>query len=93
MIKKDEANTGVPREKVIVGGFQMGGAMALHLGYKFNTNIAGVFALSSFLPPDSLLYDVCIDIFTIAWKNYVSNLKIKLGNGYAYFYEVIRNAL
>jgi len=35
----------------------MGGAMALHLGYRFNSNIAGVFALSSFLPPDSRLFE------------------------------------
>lgn len=36
----------------------MGGAMAIHLGYKLNSNVAGVFALSSFLPQDSRLYEV-----------------------------------
>lgn len=44
--------------KVILGGFSMGGSMALHLGYRFNPSVAGVFALSSFLPPDSPVFTV-----------------------------------
>jgi phospholipase/carboxylesterase len=46
------------RSKVIVGGFSMGGSLALHLGYRVNRDLAGIFALSSFLPPDSTVYDV-----------------------------------
>ena len=36
----------------------MGAGMALHLGYRFKTNIAGVFALSGFLNDDSAVYEV-----------------------------------
>lgn len=48
----------VLRGKVIVGGFSMGGSMALHMGYRFNQSVAGVFALSSFLPADSAVFSV-----------------------------------
>lgn len=41
------------------GGFSMGGAMALHLGYRFHKKIAGVIAIGSFLPNDSAVYQVC----------------------------------
>ena len=33
--------------------------MALHLGYRFLRDVAGVFALSSFLSNDSKVYKVC----------------------------------
>lgn len=34
------------------GGFSMGGAMALHLACRYHRDVAGVFALSSFLNKD-----------------------------------------
>ncbi|NXI66327.1 LYPL1 protein, partial [Anseranas semipalmata] len=40
----------------IVGGFSMGGGMAMHLAYRFHQDLAGVFALSSFLNKDSAVY-------------------------------------
>jgi len=57
LIQETEKDNKIPPENIIIGGFSMGGAMALHLGYRFHSNIAGVFALSSFLPPDSRLYE------------------------------------
>ena len=36
----------------------MGGGLALHYGYTVGHQLAGVFALSSFLQDDSILYDV-----------------------------------
>ena len=36
----------------------MGGALALHFGYRFCTDLAGVFAMSSFLNEKSSVYDV-----------------------------------
>ena len=36
----------------------MGGALALHFGYRFCTELAGVFALSSFLNEKSAVYEV-----------------------------------
>ncbi|KAK4824463.1 hypothetical protein QYF61_015861 [Mycteria americana] len=40
----------------ILGGFSMGGGMAMHLAYRFHQDLAGVFALSSFLNKDSAVY-------------------------------------
>ena len=36
----------------------MGGGMALQLGYRYLREVAGVFALSSFLGTQSLVYQV-----------------------------------
>lgn len=44
----------------------MGGSMALHMAYRYLNNIAGVFALNSFLNFDSAVYDV---IFSISFKS------------------------
>ncbi|XP_074753340.1 lysophospholipase-like protein 1 isoform X4 [Athene noctua] len=41
---------------LILGGFSMGGGMAMHLAYRFHQDLAGVFALSSFLNKDSAVY-------------------------------------
>ncbi|KAG8584413.1 hypothetical protein GDO81_008822 [Engystomops pustulosus] len=38
------------------GGFSMGGAMAMHLAYRYHRDVAGVFALSSFLNENSVVY-------------------------------------
>ncbi len=40
-----------------IGGFSMGGSLALHTGYHVNTDLAGVFALSAFLNKDSIVYE------------------------------------
>ncbi|XP_050299211.1 lysophospholipase-like protein 1 [Anthonomus grandis grandis] len=52
----DIVNTGVPLNRIIVGGFSMGGALALHTAYRFTPGLAGVFALSSFLNKNSAVY-------------------------------------
>jgi len=54
-IEKQVAN-GTPINRIILGGFSMGGAMALHVGYRYKTDLAGVFTLSSFINNDSVLY-------------------------------------
>lgn len=38
----------------------MGGGMAMHLAYRFHQDLAGVFALSSFLNKDSSVYQVSV---------------------------------
>uniref|UniRef100_A0A4W5J9Z2 palmitoyl-protein hydrolase n=1 Tax=Hucho hucho TaxID=62062 RepID=A0A4W5J9Z2_9TELE len=47
-----EVTAGVPKYRMIIGGFSMGGAMALHLACRYHRDVAGVFALSSFLNKD-----------------------------------------
>ncbi|CAG02781.1 unnamed protein product, partial [Tetraodon nigroviridis] len=55
---QDEVNAGIPAHRIIVGGFSMGGAMALHLAGRYHPELAGVFALSSFLNKDSVAFQV-----------------------------------
>ncbi|XP_010867126.1 lysophospholipase-like protein 1 isoform X1 [Esox lucius] len=53
---EEEIRAGVPKNRIIIGGFSMGGAMALHLACRYQPDVAGVFALSSFLNKDSAVY-------------------------------------
>lgn len=54
---RNEVNIGIPINRIMVGGFSMGGALAMHTGYHIETNLAGVFACSSFLNSRSIVYD------------------------------------
>lgn len=53
----EEILQGVPVNRIIVGGFSMGGALAIHTGYHLNTKLCGVFACSSFLNQESVVYE------------------------------------
>lgn len=57
-IIKQEIDSGIPKNKIAIGGFSMGGGLAYHLAYHFHRDIAGVFALSSFVNQDSIVYEV-----------------------------------
>ena len=57
-IEEEATELGIPYNRIIVGGFSMGGALALHLAYRFNKPFAGCFTISSFLNHDSLVYEV-----------------------------------
>ncbi|XP_050070889.1 lysophospholipase-like protein 1 [Anopheles maculipalpis] len=52
-----ELAAGVPLNRIVVGGFSMGGALAMHTGYHLNRDLGGVFAISSFLNNGSIVYD------------------------------------
>lgn len=56
-IIRREINLGVKPERIIVGGFSMGGALALHVAFHLRHDLGGVFACSSFLNRDSVVYD------------------------------------
>ncbi|KAG9342764.1 hypothetical protein JZ751_015628 [Albula glossodonta] len=60
-VMQEEVRAGVPKNRMIVGGFSMGGAMALHLACRYHPEVAGVFALSSFLNKDSVVYQAVQD--------------------------------
>lgn len=49
MIEK-EINGGIPAERILLGGFSQGGALALYSAFTFTQRIAGVIALSCWLP-------------------------------------------
>ncbi|XP_075921252.1 lysophospholipase-like protein 1 isoform X1 [Petromyzon marinus] len=48
--------SGISKNRIVIGGFSMGGAMAMLLTYRFHRDVAGVFALSSFLNKGSSVY-------------------------------------
>ncbi|XP_069315566.1 lysophospholipase-like protein 1 isoform X4 [Eulemur rufifrons] len=52
----DEVKSGIKKNRILVGGFSMGGCMAMHLAYRNHQDVAGVFALSSFLNKASAVY-------------------------------------
>lgn len=57
MLKREIEGCGIPARRVIVGGFSMGGCLAMHTGYHLNANLGGVFALSAFLNNNSVVYE------------------------------------
>ena len=46
----DEISRGIPANKIVIAGFSQGGAMALHTALRFKQSLAGVIALSAYLP-------------------------------------------
>jgi phospholipase/carboxylesterase len=45
-----ERSRGVPTGRLVLAGFSQGGAMALHTGLRYPERLAGILALSCFLP-------------------------------------------
>jgi phospholipase/carboxylesterase len=41
---------GIPSQKIIMGGFSQGGALALHLALRYHRKLAGAIGLSTYLP-------------------------------------------
>lgn len=59
---------------LLLGGFSMGGCMAMHLAYRNHQDVAGVFALSSFLNKASAVYQVSSRFFLKKWNIYMLKL-------------------
>jgi phospholipase/carboxylesterase len=54
-----ENGRGLPYERIVLAGFSQGGAMALHVGLRHEERLAGIVALSSYVPRgESLEADV-----------------------------------
>jgi phospholipase/carboxylesterase len=45
-----EQSRGVPASRIVLGGFSQGGAIALQTGLRFPQRLAGIMALSTYLP-------------------------------------------
>lgn len=45
-----EAERGIPAHRVVLAGFSQGGAIALHAGLRYPEKLAGIIALSTYLP-------------------------------------------
>ena len=49
LIRRETAR-GIPASRIVLAGFSQGGAVALHLGLRFEQRLAGILALSTYLP-------------------------------------------
>jgi phospholipase/carboxylesterase len=49
LVEREQAR-GIPAARLVLAGFSQGGAMALHTGLRFGERLAGILALSCFLP-------------------------------------------
>jgi len=47
---RGEQARGIPPERIVLAGFSQGGVMALHTGLRYSRRLAGVLALSCYLP-------------------------------------------
>lgn len=54
LIKK-EIDKGIPASRIVLAGFSQGGAMALHTALRYPQKLAGILALSTYLPLKSKL--------------------------------------
>ena len=45
---------GLTRENLVIGGFSQGGALALNIALNHYENVAGILAMSTFLPIDEV---------------------------------------
>lgn len=45
-----EVGRGIPARRIVLAGFSQGGAMALHTGLRHRERLAGILALSTYLP-------------------------------------------
>jgi phospholipase/carboxylesterase len=52
-----EVERGIPAHRIVLAGFSQGGAVALHLGLRFDERLAGILALSTYLPLHESLRD------------------------------------
>ncbi len=51
----DELAAGISADRILLAGFSQGGAMALHTALRYPTSLAGILALSTYLPLRPLL--------------------------------------
>ena len=56
-----EVARGVPAERIVLAGFSQGGAIALHTGLRHPARLAGILALSTYLPISAALAEEASD--------------------------------
>lgn len=52
-----EQQRGIPSDRIVLAGFSQGGAMALHTGLRYRARLAGILALSCYIPLATRLND------------------------------------
>ena len=64
-----EHERGVPYENIVVAGFSQGGAIASHCALRFSEKLAGLMALSTYLPLRSTIQNEVADSATAQTKS------------------------
>lgn len=82
---KAEMDKGIPANKIILAGFSQGGAITLHTGLRFPEQLAGLLALSTYLPlPDQLEQEASANKnIPIMMAHGISDPVIPVGHGKA----------
>ncbi len=58
---QNEMESGMPSERILLAGFSQGGAISLHTGLTYGKHLAGILALSSYLPTaDSIAEEISL---------------------------------
>lgn len=57
MMIDQEIKAGIPSTKILLVGFSQGGAVALHSGLRYPSSLAGILALSTYMPRANSLKD------------------------------------
>lgn len=58
----EEVAAGIPTQRIVLGGFSQGGALAIYSALTFPEPLAGIIALSAWLPLHQKFPAVCISI-------------------------------
>lgn len=58
----EEVAAGIPTKRIVLGGFSQGGALAIYSALTFPEPLAGIIALSAWLPLHQKFPAVCIFI-------------------------------
>jgi phospholipase/carboxylesterase len=57
-----EVARGIPANQIFLGGFSQGGALSLYLGLRYPNRLAGIVALSAYLPAASRISVECSEV-------------------------------
>ena len=57
-----EVANGIPADQILLGGFSQGGALSLYLGLRYPNRLAGIVALSAYLPAASRICVECSEV-------------------------------
>lgn len=90
-----EQQRGIPANKIVLAGFSQGGAVALQCGLRFPDRLAGIMALSTYLPlaktvekeaspknkdvPILMLHGIMDPVIYLQWAEFSSSLLKGLG--------------
>jgi len=69
-----EISEGIPAERIIIGGFSQGGAVALYTAFSTNVKIGGVLALSTWLPLNKQFTDPAVSFDCFVFIKFRNNV-------------------